>query len=107
MGENWLESLRWQNFLGMVLRENTPNYQEDPAIYDAADRLLEATDWVVWQLTGKETRNSCTAGYKAIWSKKDGFPSPAFFKALHPKMENVVAEKMSTESIHLAKKPVV
>ena len=34
----------------------------------AADRLIEAADWVVWQLTGVETRNSCTAGYKALWS---------------------------------------
>jgi L-ribulokinase len=36
-------------------------------VYEAADRLLEAADWVVWQLTGRETRNACTAGYKAIW----------------------------------------
>src|SRR5207244_1347321 len=39
---------------------------EAPAVYGRADRLLEAADWVVWQLTGRETRNSCTAGYKAI-----------------------------------------
>src|SRR3990170_1918979 len=38
-------------------------------------RLIEAPDWIVWQLTGRETRNSCTAGYKAIWSKQLGFPS--------------------------------
>jgi L-ribulokinase len=54
---------------------------EDPEIYDAADRLIEAADWIVWQLTGVETRNSCTAGYKAIWSKRDGFPSADFFGA--------------------------
>ena len=35
-----------------------------PAIYDAADRLIEAADWVIWQLTGIETRNLTTAGYK-------------------------------------------
>ena len=27
-----------------------------------------------WQLTGEEKRNACTAGYKAIWSKSEGFP---------------------------------
>ena len=52
---------------------------EAPEIYQAADRLIEAADWVVWQLTGKETRNSCTAGYKAIWSKREGFPSNRLF----------------------------
>ncbi|NLE34095.1 MAG: ribulokinase [Bacteroidales bacterium] len=68
---------------------------EDPEIYDAADRFIEAADWVVWQLTGRETRNTCTAGYKAIWHKHDGYPSNEFFRALHPKMERLVDEKLS------------
>ena len=68
---------------------------EDPAVYAAADRLIEGADWVVWQLTGVEKRNSCTAGYKAIWSKREGFPPNEFFKALDPRMERVVDEKMS------------
>ncbi len=70
---------------------------EDPEIYSAAGRMLEAADWVVWQLTGVETRNSCTAGYKAIWSKREGFPDKAYFKALDPRLENVVDEKMSRD----------
>ena len=57
---------------------------EDPEIYAAADRLIEAADWVIWQLTGRETRNLTTAGYKAIWSKHEGFPPDDFFKALDP-----------------------
>jgi len=68
---------------------------EDPDLYDAADRLIEAADWVVWQLTGVETRNNCTAGYKAIWSKRDGFPPDAYFAALDPRFERVVEDKMS------------
>ena len=68
---------------------------EAPDVYEAADRLLEATDWVVWQLTGEEKRNGCTAGYKAIWSKREGYPEDAFFKALDPRMEHIVDEKMS------------
>ncbi len=67
---------------------------EAPDVYAAADRMLEAADWVVWQLTGVETRNSCTAGYKAMWSKTEGFPPAAFFKALDPRLEQVVDEKM-------------
>ena len=68
---------------------------EAPEIYARADRLIEAADWVVWQLTGAETRSSCTAGYKALWSKRDGFPLDAFFAALDPRFEHVVDEKMS------------
>lgn len=67
---------------------------EAPDVYAAADRLLEAGDWVIWQLTGVETRNSCTAGYKAMWSKSEGFPPPEFFKALDPGLENIVSKKM-------------
>jgi L-ribulokinase len=68
---------------------------EAPEIYAAADRLIEASDWVVWRLTGIETRNACTAGYKALWSKHDGFPDAAYFAALDPRLAGVIDEKMS------------
>jgi L-ribulokinase len=68
---------------------------EAPQVYEAADRLIEAADWVVWQLTGVEKRNACTAGYKAMWSKREGYPPNAFFKALDPRMEHIIEEKMS------------
>ncbi len=70
---------------------------EAPDIYERMDKFMEATDWVVMQLTGKEVRNSCTAGYKAIWNKKEGYPSKDFFKALDERLENVVEEKLSTD----------
>ena len=69
--------------------------REAPEIYRAADRLIEAADWVVWQLTGVETRNNCTAGYKAIWSAEEGFPRREFFAALDPEFADVVDAKMS------------
>jgi L-ribulokinase len=68
---------------------------EAPEVYAAAGRLLEAADWVIWMLTGVETRNTCTAGYKALWSKREGFPQKAFFAALDPHFEDVVDAKMS------------
>ena len=67
---------------------------EAPEVYQNADRLIEAADWVVWQLTGVETRNSCAAGYKALWSKRDGFPLEAFFAALDSRLEKVIDTKM-------------
>jgi L-ribulokinase len=50
---------------------------------------------VIWLLTGIETRNNCTAGYKAIWSKREGFPGRDYFAALNPRFADVVDEKMS------------
>ncbi len=67
---------------------------ESPETYDAADVLIEGGDWVVWQLVGEQRRNASMTGYKALWSKQDGFPSPAFFEALDPRLKNVIAEKM-------------
>jgi L-ribulokinase len=77
---------------------------EAPEVYAAADRFMEAADWVVLQLTGNERRNSCTAGYKAMWSKSEGYPSNAFFKALDPRLENVVDEKLRRDIYPLGTK---
>ena len=77
---------------------------EAPEVYEAADRLIEAADWVIWQLTGRETRNATTAGYKAMWSKSEGFPPPEFFRALDPRLENIVDEKLSREVLPLGAK---
>ncbi|MHB8652881.1 MAG: ribulokinase [Terriglobia bacterium] len=63
---------------------------EAPDVYELTDRFIEAADWIVWQLTGEEKRNSCTAGYKAMWVKGRGFPAPDFFGALHPRMRTVI-----------------
>ncbi|MCJ7710619.1 MAG: ribulokinase, partial [Chloroflexi bacterium] len=67
---------------------------EAPDVYDRADRLIEAADWVVWRLTGVETRNATTAGYKALWSKRDGFPERAYFEALDSRLADIVDTKM-------------
>jgi L-ribulokinase len=66
--------------------------EEAPEVYDAADRFIEAGDWLVLQLTGEEKRNACAAGYKAMWD--EGYPSAEFLGALHPRFRNVVQEKL-------------
>jgi L-ribulokinase len=77
---------------------------EDAEIYEAADRFIEGADWIVWQLTGEEKRNTCTAGYKAMWIKGKGFPSDDFFRTLHPRLETVIATKVGTDFYPLGQK---
>jgi L-ribulokinase len=48
---------------------------EDPDVYAAAARFVEAGDWLVAALTGRLVRNSCGAGYKGFWSAERGFPA--------------------------------
>ncbi len=57
-------------------------FEEDRALYDATDRFIEATDWIVWQLTGSERRCSCAVAYKAFWSPDAGLPSADYFNAV-------------------------
>ncbi|RJL32733.1 ribulokinase [Bailinhaonella thermotolerans] len=82
-GEPWLAryggkiSSEWEWAKGLQV------LTEDPATYAAAERWIEAADWIVWRLTGVETRNVCTAGYKGI--HQDGaYPSKEFAAALDP-----------------------
>lgn len=77
---------------------------EAPEIYELADRFMEAADWITMMLTGEEKRNSCTAGYKDMWHKQEGFPSKEFFKALDHRLENVVEDKLSTDIYPLGEK---
>ncbi len=77
---------------------------EAPDIYEKTDRFVEATDWVTSQLTGNLIRNSCTAGYKSIWHKQDGYPSNEFFKALDPRLENLVATKLRGDVVPIGTK---
>lgn len=70
---------------------------ESPETYAAVERFVEAADWIVWQLTGEEKRSACTASYKAMWAKGAGFPPQAFFRALHPRFENVIGEKIGED----------
>lgn len=67
---------------------------EAPDVYQAADRLVEAADWVAWQLTGTDTRNSCAAGYKAQWHKQHGFPGVTFLESVAPGLGNLFESKL-------------
>src|SRR5262249_53244024 len=96
-GEAWVERYGGKYSSEWFFSKALQILHEAPEVYDRADRLIEACDWVIWQLTGVETRNTCTAGYKAMWTKGEGFPAPDFFAALDPRLEQVVAEKLSTD----------
>lgn len=67
--------------------------QEAPEIYARCERWIEAADWIVWELTGTESRNACTAGYKGIF--QDGaYPSADFLAALDPRFGDFAATRL-------------
>lgn len=82
-GEKWIAryggkiSAEWQFAKALQVLE------EDPEVYARCARWIEASDWIVWQLTGTESRNACAAGYKGI--HQDGsYPTEEYLAALHP-----------------------
>ncbi|GAA2641370.1 ribulokinase [Nonomuraea recticatena] len=95
-GEAWLPryggkiSSEWEFAKGLQVLE------EDPSVYERARRWIEAADWIVWQLTGVETRNVCTAGYKGIY-QDGGYPSAEFLSALNPDFADFVHKLTVTE----------
>jgi L-ribulokinase len=93
-GESWLKRYGGKYSSEWFFSKLLQILDEAPEIYDEIDVFIEAADWVIWQLTGVMTRNTCTAGYKMLL--QDGhYPSPEYFGALHPKFSNVITEKVS------------
>jgi L-ribulokinase len=93
-GEPWIAryggkiSSEWQFAKALQLLE------EDPEVYDRAERWIEAADWIIWQLCGAETRNACTAGYKGIY--QDGhYPSRDYLAALNPRFASFAEDKLA------------
>lgn len=93
-GEAWLAryggaiSSEWEFAKALQMLE------EAPECYAATDRWVEAADWIVWQLCGVETRNACSAGYKAI--HQDGrYPSTDYLRAVNPDFVGFVNEKLA------------
>lgn len=68
--------------------------RHSPRVYHSAFRFMEVADWLTTWLCGQERRNSCAASYKAFWKKAFGYPSPEFFAAIDPVLENVIADKL-------------
>jgi L-ribulokinase len=99
-----------------------------PAVYDAAERFIEAGDWIVWQLCGLEKRCLSAAGFKAMWvypnlsptdssspdisqpnpsptSTQDySYPHEDFFFSLDPALTHVVTDKLSRDLLPLGAK---
>src|SRR5207302_1664541 len=62
-GEEWLARYGGRISSEWYFPKLIEVWEEDREIYDACAAFIEATDWIVWWLTGTERRQLCTAGY--------------------------------------------
>jgi len=72
---------------------------EAPKIYAAAEKIVEAGDWIVWQMTGVLKRNACAAGYKGLWVKGAGYPSNDFLRVLDRRLDRLNETKLAGEIV--------
>ena len=103
-GEGFLSRYGGKTSSEWLLPKAWQMLEEDEALYRETDCLMEAGDWVVWQLTGRQTRSSCMAGYKALWKKGEGYPSEEFYRSLDPRLARFPQEKLGGELISIGQR---
>lgn len=67
---------------------------EAPEVFEEADYFIESGDWVVWQLCGEFVRNTCMAGYKAMYLPGIGYPPRELFAALDERLSDLPETKL-------------
>ena len=99
-GETWLALYGGKISSEWALPKMLQVLEEDPEVYAAAERFIEAGDWVVWQLTGRETRSACFAGYKSQLTD-EGFPDSAYLGAVNPRFADVIDTRLGRHFMQL------
>jgi L-ribulokinase len=82
-GESWINRYGGKLSAEWALAKGLELFEDAPDVYARAEHIVEAADWIVWQLTGDYVRNACTAGYKEV--RQDGhYPSAEYLESLNP-----------------------
>jgi L-ribulokinase len=93
--EPWLPIYGGRISSEWLLSKTLQILNDAPEIHNAAEKIVEAGDWIVWQMGGVERRNACAAGYKGLWVKGLGYPSNDFLRALDPRLDRFNETKIS------------
>lgn len=68
--------------------------EEDPELFHAADRFVEAGDWIVDSLIGSNIRSLSYLGFKAFYDEERHFPTEEWLAGFHPDFRKVYTEKL-------------
>ena len=100
--EKWLKKYGGTVSSEWLLPKLLETKRHAPRVYENMTRFIEAGDFIVWLLTGKETHSVCQAGFKACWDEQDGYPSKEFLAALEPGFEKAIGTLVGTDIIKLS-----
>ncbi|WP_062105473.1 ribulokinase [Bacillus niameyensis] len=69
-----------------------------PDILKEAAYIMEAGDWVVSLLLGKNVRSNCARGFKSFWNEENGFDFD-FFEKIDEDLSMIIKEKFDGELV--------
>ncbi len=96
-GETWLARYGGKISSEWMFPKILEILEKAPHIYEAADRFIEAGDWLVWMLTGRETRSASVAGFKSFWGEDGCYLTNDFLTALDPRLDGILGTKIPHE----------
>ncbi len=92
--EPWIELVNNTASPEWLLPKVLEILEEAPEVYTATDYFMEATDWLIWQLTGNPVRNSFSTSFKAQISEL-GEPSDTFLEKVDPRLKGLYKTKLN------------
>ena len=103
-GEKWLKRYGGKVSSEYFFPKMLETFNKSRAVFDNTYCFIEAGDWLVSLLVGKIVKSNCLAGYKALWSKTDGYPTKDFWAEISPQFADKVQEKTVGEILSVGTK---
>lgn len=99
-GESWLARYGGDLSSELLLPKALETLEKAPDVYAAAAHIVNAVDWITWQLTGHLSYAAGDSGYKRMF-QDGGYPSADYLAALNPGFASVFSKKMSAPVVPL------
>ena len=96
--EPWLDAYGGRVSSEWALPKLLEILRNAPQVYEKTARFMEAGDWLVSKLIGKEIHSLPFAGYKALYHN-GAYPSNDFVTALDQNLDGVVGTKLSEKIV--------
>ncbi|WP_153730478.1 ribulokinase [Sporosarcina obsidiansis] len=103
-GEEWIKRYGGKVSAEWMLPKVAEIAEDAPEIFNETELFMEASDWIVAQLTGVLVRNSCAAGYKGCWHKQEGYLSNEWLMEVHPLLDRVYEDQLRGEVVPVGRK---
>lgn len=99
-GETWLARYGGDLSSELLMPKALETLEKAPAVYERATQIVDAVDWITWQLTGTLSYAAGDSGYKRMY-QEGTYPSPEFLAALNPGFATAFTEKMTAPVLPL------